>query len=163
MSTAMIAQVEALILSSYESMYRLAYSYVRNRDDAMDIVQESTYKAIKCAHSVRRPRNLKTWLWRIVINTSIDFLRMSRQEYACQDLPETATEDTYTDFDTIEALDILNEKERAVIVLRFFEDRKLQEIADILGLSSNTVKSLLYRSLKKLKIEFIKGDLQYEG
>lgn len=163
MNTTMTAKVEALVLSSYESMYRLAYSYVRNQDDAMDIVQESIYKAIKCADSVRRSKNLKTWLWRIVINTSIDFIRKSRQEYACQNLPEAATEDTYTDFDTIEALDVLNEKERAIIILRFFEDRKLQEIADILGLSSGTVKSILYRSLKKLKIEFIKGDLQYEG
>ena len=49
MHTTIAQQVEELIFDSYESMYRMAYSYVRNEDDAMDIVQESAYKAIKGA------------------------------------------------------------------------------------------------------------------
>ena len=55
MSAANAQQVEELILSSYEAMYRLAYSYVGNEDDAMDIVQESAYKAIKNAPSISTP------------------------------------------------------------------------------------------------------------
>ena len=62
MSASFVAQVEELILASYGSMYRLAYSYVKNQDDAMDIVQESAYKAIKAAASLRKPNHLKTWL-----------------------------------------------------------------------------------------------------
>lgn len=163
MSTPIAAQVEELILASYESMYRLAYSYVRNQDDAMDIVQESAYKAIKSVGLVRRPEHLKTWLWRIVINVSLDFLRKNKNELACQEFSEPAAEDTYTDFDTLEALKVLDERERTVIILRFFEDRKIQEIADILNLNSNTIKSILYRSLKKLKAELQQGGLLYEG
>ncbi len=163
MSTSMIPQVEELILTSYESMYRLAYSYVRKEEDAMDIVQESAYKAIKNASTLRNPKHLKTWLWRIVINTSIDFIR-NRQEELSGDLPiEPATEDQYPDFDTIEALNILNEQERAVIILRFFEDKKIRDVANIMGQSPNTIKSTLYRSLKKLKIKLSEGELLYEG
>lgn len=72
------------------------------------------------------------------------------------------TTDKYMDFDTIRALDVLNEKERAVIILRFFEEKKLDEIAAVLGMNGNTVKSILYRSLQKLKMELEKGDMSYE-
>ena len=91
-------QVEAQILASYESLYRLAFTYVKNQDDAMDVVQESVCKAISTSSEV------------------------------------------------------LDQRERTVIILRFFEDRKLQEIADIMDENLSTVKTILYRSLKKLKI-----------
>lgn len=163
MSASFVAQVEELILASYGSMYRLAYSYVKNQDDAMDIVQESAYKAIKAAASLRKPNHLKTWLWRIVINTALDFMRRQQTEISCDVPPEPAAEDHYADFDTLEALDALDERERTVIILRFFEDRKIREIADILHQSPNTIKSTLYRSLKKLKIKITEGELMYEG
>ncbi len=163
MSARETQQVEELILSSYEAMYRLAYSYVGNEDDAMDIVQESAYKAIKNAPSVTSPQYLKTWLWRIVINTSIDCLRKKQTEAPCYEMEEPAVWDRYTDFDTRKALNVLDERERTVIVLRFFEDKKITEIAKILGLNTNTIKSILYRSLYKLKIELTEGDLLYEG
>ena len=75
---------------------------------------------------------------------------------------EQGQEDRYLDFDTLDALDILSEKERAVIVLRFFEDRKLQEIANALEENTNTVKSILYRSLKKLKAKLTEGEICHE-
>ena len=51
----------------------LAYTYVRNEEDALDIVQESVYKAMKGAGSVKGEAYIKTWLWRIVMNTAVDF------------------------------------------------------------------------------------------
>lgn len=162
MSTPIVTQMEELILASYESMYRLAYSYVKHEEDAMDIVQESAYKAIKCASNIRQPKHLKTWLWRIVINTSIDYIRKRQMEISCDPPAETAAWDHYPDFDTIDALSILDEREQAVIILRFFEDRKIQEIAGILEQNPNTIKSILYRSLKKLKARLLEGELLYE-
>ena len=58
---------------------------------------------------------------------------------------------------------MLDERERSVIVLRFFEDRKLAEIAKILDLNINTIKSILYRSLYKLRLKLSEGDVAYEG
>ena len=68
-------KVEEQILDSYEDMYRLAYTYVRNEEDALDIVQESVYKAIKNSDRVRQEAFIKTWIWRIVVNTAVDFIR----------------------------------------------------------------------------------------
>ena len=61
-------------------------------------------------------------------------------------------EDAYTDFDLQRALDSLPEQDKAIVVMKFFEDKKLEEIADILNENLSTVKSRLYRSMKKLRI-----------
>ena len=146
------------ILRSYESMYQLAYTYVHNENDAMDIVQESVYKAIKNADKVKYKAYIKTWIWRIVINTSLDFLRKQKKLIPLEDCYEAVAEDCHKDFDTINALNILDPKEKSIIVLRYFEDKQLNEIAEILNMNLNTIKSMLYRSLKKLKIELVKGE-----
>ena len=149
-------------MSSYDSLYRLAYTYVKNESDAMDIVQESAYKAIKHSSSIKNKAYIKTWLWRIVINTSLELLRQKQRELSTCTLEEEGAEDTYLDFDTLDALNILNEKERAVIILRFFEGQKLQEIANALEENISTTKSILYRSLKKLKAKLSEGGLCHE-
>lgn len=156
-------KVEDQILDNYEAMYRLAYSYVRNEEDALDIVQESVCKAIKNANRVQQESFIRTWLWRIVMNTAVDLIRSRKQETGLEEVAETGKEDEYRDFDTLEALNILDERERAVVVLRFFEDRKLDDIAGILQENVNTVKTVLYRSLKKLRIELTEGEQLYEG
>lgn len=149
----MQAKVEETLLDSYESLYRLAFSYVRNEADALDIVQESAYKAIKKADNIREEAYIKTWLWRIVINTSLDYIKKNKKECSLDSIVETGKEDVYIDYDTRKALDVLNHKERTIIILRFFQEWKLEEIAQMLEMNTNTVKTLLYRSLKKLKIE----------
>lgn len=150
-------QVEEQILASYEAMYRLAYTYVKNPDEAMDVVQESAYKAISACHKLKDGTAVKSWLFRITVNTALDFLRKRSKETVTDTLPEQGREDVYRDLDTLKALDVLEEKEWTVIVLRFFEDLKLQEIAAVTGDNLNSVKSILYRSLKKLKIQLTKG------
>lgn len=144
-------KVEETVLSSYEAMYRLAYAYVRNEADALDIVQESSYKAIKNASGVKREAHIKTWLWRIVMNTALDFIRKNQREIAVESFYENGKEDCYPDFDMLQALQILTQQEKTVVALRFFEDLKLKEIAAVLGENTNTVKTILYRSLRKLK------------
>ncbi|MCI8893735.1 MAG: sigma-70 family RNA polymerase sigma factor [Lachnospiraceae bacterium] len=156
-------KVEETVLDSYEAMYRLAYTYVRNKEDALDIVQESVYKAIKHSASVKQESYIKAWLWRIVVNTSLDYIRKNQKEIAVDTFFENGKEDSYRDFDTIEALKVLTDKEKTVVVLRFFEDQKLSVIAKILNENANTVKTILYRSLRKLKMELTEGELKYEG
>lgn len=162
----MQSKVEEEILNSYEMMYRIAFSYVHNPDDAMDIVQESAYKAIYNAGQVKNEKYIKTWICKIVIHASVDFMKKNQKEIPVEQLyemDEPSVQDTYQDFDTMQALDSLEEREKAVVILRYFEDRKLEDIAIILDENINTIKSILYRSLKKLKIEIQKGEPNYEG
>ena len=151
-------EVEEEILRSYQMLYRLAYTYVKNPDDAMDVVQESVYKAIQNASGVRSRGAIKGWLCRIVANTALDSLRSRAREVPVDQVPETGREDTYQDLDTLRALERLEVRERTVVVLRFFEDMKLQDIALATGENLNTVKTILYRSLKKLRIQLMEGE-----
>lgn len=151
-------EVETQILNSYESLYRLAYTYVKNPDDAMDVVQESVYKAISCSAEIRNKATIKSWLCRIVINTALDLLRRHKRETLTEELPELPWEDSYHDEELLRALDVLDQRERTVVVLRFFQEKKLQEIAEIMDENLSTVKTILYRSLKKLRIELSEGE-----
>ena len=86
-------KVEDQILDNYEAMYRLAYSYVRNEEDALDIVQESVYKAIKNAGKVQQEAYIRTWIWRIVMNTAVDLIRSRKNETGLEEAGETGKEE----------------------------------------------------------------------
>ena len=142
------------IVSHQEDFYRLAFSYVKNRDAALDVVQESIVKALSKADTLREPAYLRTWFYRILLNESMNhFRRSSRllplEEAAQQCAP--AGGDPEARLDLYDAIDRLDLKEQAVIRLRFFEDMKLEEIARATGANLNTVKSRLYKALKKLR------------
>ena len=144
-------KVEEKLLSNYENYYRLAYSYAKNESDAMDIVQESAYKAMKSYRLVKKEEYISTWIYRIVVNTSLDSLRKHKKEVIGLLEEETSYVDSYKDFDTLNALAKLEDGDRIIVILRYFEDQKLEDIAEITGNNLSTVKTKLYRALKKLK------------
>jgi RNA polymerase sigma-70 factor (ECF subfamily) len=150
-------QIEEYIIKNKENHYRLAFSYVKNVDDALDIVQESIYKAISTADTLKSPEYLKTWFYRIVVNTSIDLLRKRKKVVLVHDealsIFDGCSIDDYQDVDLQKALEDLPIQYRSVIVLRFFEDFKIDEIAVILDENVNTIKTRLYKALKILRIQ----------
>lgn len=149
--------VEKFMIENREAHYRLAYSYVRNKENALDIVQDSILKALKSIDRLDEINYLKTWFYRIIVNTSIDFIRKHQRVSVMGDdvisthLPQL--EDDLTDMDLQDAIDQLPTKDKTLIILRFFEDLKIEEIAAITDENLNTTKTRLYRVLKKLRIE----------
>ncbi|MEG6616751.1 RNA polymerase sigma factor [Peptococcaceae bacterium 1198_IL3148] len=159
-------QIADYVIKHKERHYRLAFSYVKNVDDALDIVQESIYKALASKDTLKETSYLKTWFYRIIVNTALDFLRKQKRIGIMDEDVLTSlnggTVDQYQDIDLQRALDGLPAQYRIVVILRYFEDLKLEEIAEILGENVNTIKTRLYRSLKKLRIQMndeIKEDL----
>ena len=149
--------VEEIILDNYNQYYRLAYSYVHNADDAEDIVQNGAYKVLRASASLRNKEYAKTWVYRIMLNEIFDLLRKPKMEsYEARKeengIEDEHVEDTYADIDLQWALDALPAQEKAIVEMRYFEDKKLEEIADILNENLSTIKSRLYRSMKKLRI-----------
>ena len=145
------------VIDNKEKYYRLAFSYVRNADDALDIVQESIYKAFLSIDKIENPEYIKTWFYRIVVNNSIDFLRKNKKVTAMEaDVLEsygTGIEDRYEDIDLHRAIEALSPDYKSIITLRYFEDLKIEEVAKVLNENTNTVKTRLYRALKILRIE----------
>lgn len=150
--------IEQVILENYNQYYRLAYSYVHNEADAGDIVQNGAYKALRSCESLRNREYAATWVYRIMLNEIFGFLRQPKFEsYELiqeerGDVGEYA-EDSYSDMDLEQALDSLPPTEKAIVTMKYFEDRTLEEIAEILQENVSTVKSKLYRSLKKLRVK----------
>lgn len=161
MSTAQFARE---IQARKEKYYRIAYTYVKNEHDALDIVGETVYRGLKNLHSLKSPEYLDTWLTRILFNVAIDFLRGRSRLVSCEDavlevvaVPEKALvpEDS---MDLFRALDALSERDRTCVTLRYFEEYTFLDIAEVLQEPESTVKSRLYRALRKMRKFLEEGD-----
>lgn len=149
------------LIKNYEKYYRIAYSYTFQEQDAMDIVQESAYRAILKSESLKYPAYADTWICRIVMNEAIRFLEKYRgRTIAMEQLPEEGAEDSIEDLDLRQALERLDQEERAIVILKYFEEEKLKTIAQIMDLNLNTVKSKLYRAVDKLK-RYMEGGAEH--
>lgn len=140
-----------------QPLYLFAYSYVKNEQDALDIIQDSIQKAWLSLHTIEKTAQLKSWFYQIVARTAIDFLRKMKRIQVTDDEKmlylSPPQQDTYEDVDLENAMDHLPVPLREVIILRFFEDLKLEDVAVILNIPLSTAKSRLYKALKLLKIE----------
>ncbi len=143
------------ILDDQNRFYRLAYSYVQNKDDALDIVQNAICKALERYETLRDAGAVRAWFYRILVNESLMMLKKKKES----PLPDdgAALEIPYHERgydiqeDLYEQINQLNEEVQTVIKLRFYEELTLPEIAEATGTNLNTVKARLYRGLKTLR------------
>jgi len=73
-------RIAEYVIEYKEAHYRLAFSYVKNKEDALDVIQESICKAFVAAETLKYPNSIKTWYYRILVNTSLDLLRQRKKE-----------------------------------------------------------------------------------
>ncbi|MFT4416998.1 sigma-70 family RNA polymerase sigma factor [Fredinandcohnia humi] len=145
---------EKLILLEKNKLYRMAYLYVKNENDALDIVQETIYKAYLGIKNVKETGYFSTWLTRILINTAIDFIRKNQNLIQFEDLERIPIQDQYLleeSMDLLDAVTNLEERYKTVILLRYYNDFSLKEIANMLDCPEGTVKSNLHRAINHLK------------
>lgn len=147
------------IIANQKKFYRLAYTYVRNENDALDIVQNAICSALEHYESIREISYIITWFYRVLVHESLNYVKKRSREIVSDELlcSETAYEEPgYGETEVFfEELDRLPADTQNVIRLRFYEEMSLQEIAEVMELSVNTVKSKLYRGLKSLKEELV--------
>lgn len=148
----------AFIKENQEKFYRVAYSYVKNPDEALDLVHEAIVKALQKRYTLKHPEYLKTWFYRILINECLTLLRKNKKVVHLENLDNYSDEPSLSslesdNIDLYNAIDHLSPQLKTLILLRYFEDMKLEDIARITGTNLNTVKSRLYKALKILKID----------
>ena len=143
------------ITHNQEKLYRIDFIYSKNEEAALDIVQEAITKALKNINKLSEESYIKTWFYRILINESLQYIRKNKRILTYE--LEAIENKVDCNVDFAEGLDVykyvqdLNEKLKTVIILRFFEDMKISEIAKITKTNESTVKSRLYKGLKELK------------
>lgn len=142
------------ILDHQDRFYRLAYSYTKNQEDALDAVQNAVCKALEAYDGIRNADAIKTWFYRILINECLRVIKKRKQDAVSADIEEQDAVYYEKAFDRENVDDELEKLEpdvQEIIRLRFFEEMSLKEIAAITGYNLNTVKTKLYRGLKLLK------------
>ncbi|WP_326569832.1 sigma-70 family RNA polymerase sigma factor [Bacillus niameyensis] len=143
-------------------IYRMAYIYVKNQQDALDIVQETAYKSFSQIQTLKNPDYFKTWLIRIAINTALSYLRREKKvvhlnpEYA--EMFPSNDKDVSLQITLRDLVEGLKESEKSVVLLRFYADYTIEEISNILDMPLGTVKTNLYRSLDKLRKQLKRED-----
>ena len=149
-------QLTTLLLSDQQKFYRLAYSYCHDPETTMDIVQSAACKALEKYTTLKEPAYLKTWFYRILINESLDYLRRSKREQLEDTLPEDPAhkplEQKADHLDLHQAIQQLPVETKTIVLLHYFEDMTLKQIAQITETNESTVKSRLYSGLKKLRL-----------
>lgn len=178
------ASFQELVESHKKNVYYLALNLTGNHHDAEDLSQDVFIKAFRAMKDFRGEAKWSSWLYRITVNTYIDEKR--KKTHQLLPLPEEheGEEDVQTsgylsdprsnpqrDLESMniqkhidEALKKLSPRERAVFVLRHYNDLILKEIGEVLNISEGTVKSLLFRAIKRMQKElaFYRPDLGKE-
>jgi RNA polymerase sigma factor (sigma-70 family) len=160
------------IMTEYgDELVRLAYSYVKDPDIARDITQNAFVKCYKKLDSFRGDAKMKTWLYRITINESKDYLKSwHHKKVQVFDYIQEGTQSLLPSVETTvvkeekskEIKDIifsLPKKYREVIYLYYYDSLNIEEVAEVTQLQVNTVKTRLRRAKQRLKIKLEEAEV----
>jgi RNA polymerase sigma-70 factor (ECF subfamily) len=153
-----------------EFVYRIAYRFVGNEEDARDITQSVFVTIMQSAHRYKPEAKLTTWIYRIVVNRCINHratasrrLRSFLTDRNFEDIPASHENRPDRIVDRAEqrarlqvAIQKLPERQRMALILSRFEGQSYEDIADLLGCSKKSVESLLVRARKSLARYFSK-------
>lgn len=153
----------ALLQEHKEPLYKTAYAYLKNQQDALEAIQEVTFRAYKSIRKLKEPRYAKTWLTRIMINYCVDECKHRKRAVPEQiEKIGTVEKDESARIVIEEIVSTLDEKLQTVIILKYFQDFTLTEIAAILDRPEGTVKTWLHKGLAQLRKQLTKGEGRYE-
>lgn len=165
---------EQLVQEHERMVYLLCLRMMGNREDALDCAQEAMLNAYQAFDRYRGEANVKTWLYRIAHNTCIDALRRRKQVLSLDtlrdggfDVADTKAQTPHAVLESKERYEEINravqklpEDQRAVLVMRDYQNMAYDEIARVLDLPEGTVKSRINRAREKIKKILLKNGEQ---
>jgi len=148
-----------------KGVFKVAYGFFRDRDDAMEIVQETFMRVYEKIDKFDNHSSFKNWIYRIASNLCIDFYRKFKSKKPhSQDISEldniqssdTVAPEEHLDRQNFKenlevSLQTLSKRQKMIFVMKHFNALKYREISDILNISVGTVKSLHHRAVRSLK------------
>ncbi|EHK2400533.1 sigma-70 family RNA polymerase sigma factor [Clostridium perfringens] len=150
-----------LIKNNKEYLYKMAFLYVKDEQDALEVIHETVYRAFLNIKKLKKAKFFNTWITRILINVSIDFLKKKgKNEMLDESTPirkEKCEISTEEKLDLYNAIDLLNDNYKTVIIMMYFNDMKIKDISKVMEIPENTVKTYLRRAKQAL------GEVLKEG
>lgn len=153
-----------LIRLHEKSMYALAFSIVRNDADAAEVISEAIYRAYRNLASLKNMKAFKPWVLKIIHNTAVDYIRKNTKIVPLDDIEmfdDGVESEIVTTFSLWKAVDSLSLPYRTVIVLYYYEDLPIAQIANVTNTTIVTVKQRLSRARKQLR-KILKEEFRYE-
>ncbi len=149
-----------LIIMHQEYLYRLAYMYTKNEQDALDAVQECAMRAMISMDKLREPEYFKTWITRILINSIYLAQKKRKNSSPFEEYSEAAPEPSISieeKTDLYDAIDLLPPTYKTVVILQYFQGMKINEIAQVMNIPTGSVKAYLFRAKESLRNQLEDG------
>ena len=138
------------------AMYKVARAILNNDDDAADAIQSTVLSCFEKIGTLQKTEYFKTWLIRILINNCNRILRHYKRENLPGEMPESMKMDaSLAEFEFKEMLGLVEEKYRLVLTLYYLEGFKIPEIAVLLDMNVNTVKTRLARAREQIRTAYL--------
>ncbi|MBM7702806.1 sigma-70 family RNA polymerase sigma factor [Metabacillus iocasae] len=148
---------EQLIATVRHRLYKTAYLYVRNEQDALDLYQDAIYQAYLSLKTLKNREHFQAWIVKIVANKAIDFIRKSSKQFI-------ANSDSFSHLCSVDmirhvehSLDLtaafaaLDHEQKTLILLRYYYDLPVKEISKLTNSPEGTIKSSLHRAKKTMR------------
>ena len=140
-----------LIDNNTDRMYKTAWAILGNEADAADAIQETILDCYEKLNTLRHPEYFTTWLTRILINNCLSIRRQYRTDSLPEQMPEIPVEDQYEEGGFEELISDVDEKYRLILTLYYADELSVAEIADLLEMKENTVKTRLARGREQVR------------
>lgn len=148
------ASFEKLLLQYKSYLYKVAYTYVKDKQVALDILQETSFKAWLNIHTLKDKEKFKPWITKILVNTALNYIKKESKVIYMEDensiIYSEKSISIEEKLDLYDAIDLLKPKYKTVIILKYFDDMKIEDISYVLNIPENTVKSHLKRAKESL-------------
>ena len=141
------------LIANYQVyLYKTAFLYLKNEADSLDAVQECVTRGLLGIKKLKEPKYFKTWITRILLNCICQDRRKA-QTVSLDEYTEKGVENYLIEekIDLYDAIDSLKENYKTAVILFYFQELKIKEIARIMGIPDGNVKVCLYRAKKQLK------------
>lgn len=159
---------ERILVDYQDKIYRLCWSYIQNEDDRKDLLQNILIKIWKNLESFNEKSSLSTWIYRLSVNTSIDYMRQSKKHNYLSTNTNISNLNVVDNSNNVEENFVLSENLKLLhkcinqlsfidktLTNLYLENLKYREIAEIIGISEKNVSVKLYR-IKKLLRKYFK-------
>ncbi|ARK32645.1 RNA polymerase sigma factor SigV [Halalkalibacter krulwichiae] len=155
-------EMEALVNwfdEKHSDFYKIGWAYLRRHHDIEDVFQTTILKVYDHINQLREPQYFETWVTSIFINECKRLYRKRKKEFDQDVEPIGASHQDHTKMELLDRLEQLEEPYKEVIILKYINDFSQEDIADLLEIPLGTVKSRVYRGLKRLRKQLQKGEV----
>lgn len=150
-----------LMNTEKDKLYRIAYAHLQNEQDALEAIQETTYRAYKGIRKLREPQYFGTWITRILLNYCMDELKHRSRTHTNDEFIEQATTFNVDFINVRMQIDRLEPQLKQLVILKYLEDLTTAQIAELLGIPDSTIKTRLTKALTLLRKQMVKDGETY--